>query len=695
MNDFRAFVVAWVVGLSALAVGAASHALLASSPAPDQAGAPRGATPAPGGTTQGPGAAQSATGLILGQVVDGETGQPIADAIVTVGVRQVAIQQGAPLAQGGAMAPPPPPPPPPPGARGAAGPAPIRLLTGSDGRFAIRDLPAGPVSLQASAPGYLAGNIGQSRPRGPARPLRLTPGQQVSDAVVRLWKVGVITGTVIDEAGEPVIGVNVLAYRRGDLGAASVAFVAAGSGRTDDRGVYRLSALAPGDYIVMARQTHSTVPTAATDSMMQSLLGGAPAGAGSILEMMSGPGLEALSGSGVRVGNLTYSSAIAGPMPATDKPSQAYQTSFHPGVSAGSQARLVTVQSGQERSGVDLPLRLAPAVRVSGLVTGPSGPVPGTTVRLMPASPDVITGLDDAEVANAVTGSDGTFTVLGVTPGSYVARVERQGRSGMASSSPLLQMFGGGGAPGTPQTPLYGQTALSVGVTDVSGLSVVLNEGARVSGRVQFDGDSPPAPTQMPSWFVQATALGNAQAGVGPQRAALDERAEFKSPGFPGGRYWLSMLTQVPAGGGQWLPRSITASGRDVLNTPLDLGAGDVSDVVITLTNKLAQVAGTVRIDGGTVSKTATVVLIPATYRVGRETAPARRPRQVQASDLGAYSFASLVPGDYLIAAVDDQEASDMSDDTYLSGLLRVATRVTLADLDRRTLDVTIVKVPR
>ena len=121
------------------------------------------------------------------------------------------------------------------------------------------------------------------------------------------------------------------------------------------------------------------------------------------------------------------------------------------------------MQSGQERSGIDLQLSLMPAVRVSGSVTGPTGPIANATVRLLAASPDVVSGLDDGDVATAVTGPDGTFMMMGVAPGQYIARVERQGRSGLsgaAAKNPLMQMFAGGTSAGAPATPLYGQVGV-------------------------------------------------------------------------------------------------------------------------------------------------------------------------------------------------------------------------------------------
>ena len=102
--------------------------------------------------------------MVVGQVIDGSTAQPIPEAIVTL--RQIgAGARGAnPLREGGA------------GDAGAAaaaiaqamvqagrgGPQEQRLMTGGDGRFVFHSLPPGNYSITAALNGYsssLAQNV--------------------------------------------------------------------------------------------------------------------------------------------------------------------------------------------------------------------------------------------------------------------------------------------------------------------------------------------------------------------------------------------------------------------------------------------------------------------------------------------------------------------------------------------------------
>jgi hypothetical protein len=65
------------------------------------------------------------------------------------------------------------------------------------------------------------------------------------------------------------------------------------------------------------------------------------------------------------------------------------------------------------------------------------------------------------------------------------------------------------------------------------------------------------------------------------------------------------------------------------------------------------------------------------------------------ASRAGAYAMADLKPGDYLIAALDDSDVGELQDPRFAQAVARVATRITIAGGENRTLDLQIVKVTR
>ena len=172
---------------------------------------------------------QTGRGLIVGQVVDAVTGKPLRDAIVTItGASQVTRDEGV---------------------------AAPRILTTADGYFVFRNLARGNFIVKATKRGYTEGVSGRRRPGGPSQPIALADGERVGDVAVRMWRPGALAGTVVDEAGDPLVNIRVRAFRR-TVGPGRPQFLGAATATTNDRGEYRLGGLLPGEYIVLvpARQ---------------------------------------------------------------------------------------------------------------------------------------------------------------------------------------------------------------------------------------------------------------------------------------------------------------------------------------------------------------------------------------------------------------------------------------------------------
>ena len=652
---------------------------------PDSAGAAAG-QPAKG------------TGIVLGQVVDGSTGQPIMEAIVTLNARP-----NAPLgaARGAAAAP---------LARGGGAP-PDRVMTGPDGRFLFRDLPAGPVLFTATAPGYGPGVVGQTRPGGPSQPVHLADGGRVSDARIRLWKFASITGTVVDDAGEPAVRTSVRVLRR-TMAAGRPRYLPSGFGSTDDRGVYRISSLTPGDYLVAVPQTSSTVPAAAAESFLKAITSGGDGLGALTLDMISGDGPPP-NPNGVRVGDHLLSvdgnMGLLPPAPAADGRVLAYQTMLFPGATSPAQASVITLASGEERTGINIQMRLIPTARLSGSVVGPNGPMPNVGVRLFPAAGSDLLAETEFAVATAMTGADGTFTFLAVPPGQFVARVQKSAPPPIPAelgSNPMMQMMFGGAPPalgrGGVQAPtLYATANVSVGSTDTVDVTLRLREGAKLSGRVEFEGTTPPpAPEQLQAMTVTLNTVDGRGGGGGgfpgapaaPGRVGQD--GQFTTQGYAPGRYFVA-----PGGRGAgpgWTLKSVMANGRDVSVEPLELTDADVTGVQVTFTDKVGQVSGTIRTATGTAPDEVTILLFPADHRSwARNGMSARRLASATLTNATAFTLPRLLAGEYLIAAVATLDPNDRDDPAFFEALARVATRLTLGEGEQRSLDLSIVRVTR
>ena len=117
----------------------------------------------------------------------------------------------------------------------------------AEGQFSFDDLSPAAYVVMAMAPGYIDQSVSTGDPSQWPRHLL---GAQLK---ITMIKGGVITGAVTNSKGDPVVGVPVHASLVNGLSSSLTDFLGGGGvGETDDRGIYRLYGLLPGQYIVNA-----------------------------------------------------------------------------------------------------------------------------------------------------------------------------------------------------------------------------------------------------------------------------------------------------------------------------------------------------------------------------------------------------------------------------------------------------------
>lgn len=616
------------------------------------------------------------SGLILGQVVDADSGKGVPDVLVTIGAPAVASGIGELIDSNTAPVP-----------TGAT----RRILTAADGRFLFRDLPKGRYMITTAAPGYVPGAYGKGRPDGPSLTLDLADAEKTGDVKIHVWKFAAISGTVVDERGEPAVGVAVRYFRRVIAGGhprfANSTFVT-----TDDRGVYRMPNLVPGDYVIGVTVNQDTSPMAAL------LAGSGPSNgpsASPAARSMSASGARA-SEAGFHIGDLVLQQNSSGfslsrPAPAADGRLMTYQTVFYPGAATAARASLVSVKSGEDRQGIDLSLHLVPAVRVSGTVTGPVGAGAYLGLTLVPLSGADLQSEGTAEAARTISDAAGHFTFLGIPEGQYSLKIRMYPQpivsAPAGASADGVPAVGAGRGVAVPPPPpadptLWAIVPVNVVDKDITDLAVVLKPGLRVTGRVEFaDTKAPPTADQIQRMSIAAqSAEGRTSSPIAAAgRAAPD--GTFRTSGYPAGRYIVAAST-LPAG---WSVKSIMSAGRDVSVEPLELTDADVSGVVITCTDQTSGVSGTVTSANGP-DPNAEVIVFPADSLAWKDIGVvARRGRTERASKTGAFAATGLPAGEYFVVAVPSSAVSDWRDPKFLETLMGQATRVTLSDGENKT----------
>ena len=287
-------------------------------------------------------AAVTGTAVIRGRIVASDTGRPL---------RRARIQMTAPELAGNDRT----------------------TSTNADGRYEIKDLPAGRYTISVTRSGYLRLTYGQRRPYELGKPLQVADHQTVERVDFTLPRMSLITGRVLDEANEPISGVRVMALRSAYFeGQRKLVPAFAPFAITDDAGQYRLLGLTPGTYYVDAETRETWTVTE--------------------------QGVERVMG---------------------------YARTYYPGTTGISDARRVTVGVGAEMSNIDLAMIPGRAGDVSGMALDSQGrPLAGRQVQVVqdfrgPGGMRMVNLQQGAPIA-----ADGSFRIRNLPPGDYKVQVQ-------------------------------------------------------------------------------------------------------------------------------------------------------------------------------------------------------------------------------------------------------------------------------
>jgi protocatechuate 3,4-dioxygenase beta subunit len=234
--------------------------------------------------------------------------------------------------------------------------------TDTDGRYELKELPAGRYNVNVSKGSFVALSYGQLRPFEAGKPLEILDGQTIEKIDFRLPRGAVITGRVVDEFGEPLADAQVAPMRYVNQGGRRRLIPSGRMSMTNDIGEYRIFGLAPGQYYVSATLRSGMMMNAQSDD---------------------------------RTG---------------------YAPTYYPGTGNIAEAQKLTVALGQSLNDINLPLIPARVATISGTAVDSQG-------RLL-AGGMVMVGQRQGGGGFSVNSGgmirpDGTFTLSGLAPGDY------------------------------------------------------------------------------------------------------------------------------------------------------------------------------------------------------------------------------------------------------------------------------------
>jgi hypothetical protein len=260
--------------------------------------------------------------------------------------------------------------------------------TDGEGRFVIKDLPAGRFLVTASKGSFVSAQFGSRRPEDPGTPIDLADGQTAEKVNFILSRGSVITGRIVDDGGEPVSATQVVAMRYAFSSGARRLVPANGEGNfraTDDQGNFRLYGLQAGEYYISA--TYRSF-----NSMM--------------------PGMNNTEADG-------------------------YAPTYFPGTTSIGEATRVTVKANQETT-ASFAMVIARLARIRGRAMNSSGqPAANVSLMLTPADPSGVMMM--TTMNNSMVAGDGTFQFANVAPGRYNLML-RPGGMAMTATSEIAMM---------------------------------------------------------------------------------------------------------------------------------------------------------------------------------------------------------------------------------------------------------------
>lgn len=240
----------------------------------------------------------------------------------------------------------------------SGGPRSYTATTATSGQFSFSGVAPGRYDLSATRNGFVDADYGSRDPQRSGQTLTVNPKQRLTGLLIAMTPHAVVTGRVLDQDGDPLLGARVEALRYRYFGGRKQ-LLSYGDALANDLGEYRIFGLPPGRYFVRAATRR-------------------PFG---------------------RAGS--------------EQPEEQFAPVYYPGSADPTMAALIEVGPGGQVRGVDLTLSKRRMVRVKGRVTNAAG-----AQRLMVfLRPRPAAG--SADMSPAMVDRDGNFEIRGVAPGSY------------------------------------------------------------------------------------------------------------------------------------------------------------------------------------------------------------------------------------------------------------------------------------
>lgn len=476
--------------------------------------------------------------------------------------------------------------------------------TDEHGRFLMAVPSAGAWNVTASARGFVRQAYQEHEPYSTA--VVLTREAPTMELRFVLSPEADITGAVLDEAGEPVrrAQVSLVAVRPPGPDRAEALATTRATASTDDRGVYEFAGLAPGDYRVCVQAQPWYAVAAGSMRAFQA------------------PGTRAGENDGPP------------PDPSLDV---TYPLTWFPGVEDQDAAETLTLRAGDTRQ-ADFHLLPMPSIHL--LINPPRSADAGAVGRGIPMVPLIQrvglgAGAQPFVSISFRREEGGQIDVGGLSPGLYQVRV---GGPGQETRSSVVKVNAG-----------------SAETLDLGGATNEARVTVRIDGLPEAEARSVEVSLIDPE--TRRSVLSSDRFPVsGNVRLQRRNVAATRTLEVPPGRYEV-MLEGRP----ELYLAGISARGAEARGRMVTLPAGE-SGLTLHVTSGRATLSGVANFEGKP-SVGAMVLLVPATLGDPGAIAVLRRD---QSNTDGSFDLPEVIPGQYILVAIDHGWGINWSDASTL-----------------------------
>jgi protocatechuate 3,4-dioxygenase beta subunit len=446
-----------------------------------------------------------------------------------------------------------------------------RARTDANGMFRITGVAPGRYLVSAAAAAYVSSEGNPRFQQTNGRLLNVGDNETIENIDIELKRGGVITGTITDSSGRPLVEERVDLMRMDESGKPQYFYLNNfDMGNTDDRGVYRIYGLPEGRYLVSA--------------------GHSPDG-------------------------------IQSPRPSQSR----YPRTYHPETSDQLQAKVIEVGEGSEATGIDIVLGdTKKTYAIYGrVVLGETGqPVSGVQLYFSLISPDgraVNSWSGNGEPTNA----KGEFRLQGAAKGKY-AVFARAGQGDDFYSEPAH---------------------CDIIDSDVHGVEVRIKQGGTLSGLVVIEGTNDPAVfaklTQFEFYFYSRS---EGMSGPGPAPVKAGPDGSFVVKGLRPGKVTLSPFFRNYSSMNELTLLRLEHNGAPQPDG-ITIGPGEnITNVRAVLIHSVLKIRGEVKIVNGTLPRN---LRLYVNARRMQEQMMGRGMQSGEVDQNGRFVIENLAPGEY------------------------------------------------